>query len=72
MALAELTPPLRDLLESGEVSERDLYHAAIALARLHDRGVGGALTLRDMCEVLGYLPPRRPAASSQEAASGLG
>ena len=50
---------LRRLLGSGQLDERQLYHAALALARLQDRGIGRRLTLRDMCEVLGYMVPRR-------------
>lgn len=50
------------LVASGEVSPRQVYAATLALARLHDRGVGFALSLEDMCEVLGYVRAgRRPA-----------
>lgn len=50
------------LVASGEVTRRQVYAATLALARLHDRGVGFALGLEDMCEVLGYVgASRRPA-----------
>jgi hypothetical protein len=50
------------LVTSGEVTREQVYAATLALARLHDRGVGFALGIEDMCEVLGYLgSSRRPA-----------
>lgn len=53
-------PELRALVDQHEVVPERLYHAAVALQRLHDRGVGHRLDVRDMCEVLGYVTPRRP------------
>ena len=44
-----------ELLADGEVGRRQLYAAAIVLARLQDRGVARNLTIEDICEVLGYL-----------------
>ena len=53
------------LVASGEVTSRQVYAATLTLARLQDRGIGFALTIEDMCEVLGYVRPgRRPAAAS--------
>jgi hypothetical protein len=57
---ASIEPSVQRMLASGQVDRNNLYHAAVALQRLHDRGIGRSLTLRDMCEVLGYLPPRAP------------
>lgn len=49
------------LVASGEVSREQVYAATLALARLHDRGVGFTLGIEDMCEVLGYIgSSRRP------------
>ncbi|MGE3856898.1 MAG: hypothetical protein AB7G21_08060 [Dehalococcoidia bacterium] len=49
------------LVASGEVTREQVYAATLALARLHDRGVGFTLGIEDMCEVLGYLgASRRP------------
>jgi hypothetical protein len=55
-----IDPSVRRLVAYGKLGTNDLYHAAVALQRLQDRGIGRSLTLRDMCEVLGYLPPRAP------------
>jgi hypothetical protein len=55
-----IEPSVRRLVASGQVDRNKLYHAAVALQRLHDRGIGRSLDIRDMCEVLGYLPPRAP------------
>ncbi len=55
-----IDPSVRRLVACGKLGKNDLYHAAVALQRLHDRGIGRGLSLRDMCEVLGYLPPRAP------------
>lgn len=49
------------LVASGEVTREQVYAATLALARLHDRGVGFTLGIEDMCEVLGYIgSSRRP------------
>ncbi len=53
-----------DLIASGAVSPAHVYAATLVLARLQDRGIGFALTLEEMCEVLGYLGQgRRPPAA---------
>ena len=50
-----------ELVASGEVTREQVYAATLALARLHDRGVGHRLGIEDMCEVLGYVgASRRP------------
>ena len=49
------------LVASGEVTREQVYGATLALARLHDRGVGFRLGIEDIGEVLGYLgASRRP------------
>lgn len=61
---AALPRTASELVEGGKVSPEHVYAATLVLARLHDRGIGFALTLEDMCEVLGYLGEgRRPAAT---------
>lgn len=55
-----IDPGVQRLVACGKLAKKDMYHAAVALQRLHDRGIGRSLTLRDMCEVLGYLSPRAP------------
>jgi len=50
-----------ELLADGEVGRRQLYAAALVLARLQDRGAARDLTIEDVCEVLGYLRVPRPA-----------
>ena len=51
-----------DLLGSGELQQHQLHAAALALARLQDRGYGRTLHLGDMCEILGYVEPEPAAA----------
>ncbi len=51
-----------DLLGSGDVQQHQLHAAALALARLQDRGYGRNLVLGDMCEILGYVEPEAAAA----------
>lgn len=51
------------LVARGEVTCPQVYAATLVLARLHDRGVGFALTLENMCQVLGYIDAIRPPAS---------
>ena len=48
------------LVASGEVSAEQVYAATLVLAKLHDRGVARALTVEEMCEVLGYVGESRP------------
>ena len=51
-----------DLLASEKVQQRELHAAALALARLQDRGYGRNLLLGNMCEILGYIEPEAAAA----------
>ena len=50
------------MLASGKVQQRELHAAALALARLQDRGYGRNLLLGNMCEILGYIEPEAAAA----------
>ena len=50
------------LLADGALRREQLHTAALVLARLQDRGIGRALDVCDMCEVLGYVESEPQAA----------
>ncbi len=60
----------RDLVQSGEVTASEAYYAAVVLERLQDRGIGRALTLEDVCEILGYCGDNRPPPTTRHRTPG--